>query len=158
MCNDDILPLQATSVKRCPSPGGDIVQERGKPSRKMPLRASFQKVSKTSHKTSAGTRPEAQKWQWQCSRRHINAPHPPSPSFPLPPHTLKGFSDETSDHVNTINISEALTLLREKLDDPDRGTGLAAKDAANPVLSKTIEYLEAFSRYKDLDTVKQLRK
>ncbi|CAO1636945.1 unnamed protein product [Parajaminaea phylloscopi] len=69
----------------------------------------------------------------------------------------EGFSDETSDHVNTINISEALTLLREKLDDPDRASGAAAKDAANPVLSKTIEYLETFSRYKDLDTVKQLR-
>lgn len=59
--------------------------------------------------------------------------------------------------MNTINISEALTLLREKLDDPDRPTGAAAKDSANSVLQKTMEYLETFSRYKDLDTVRQLR-
>lgn len=69
-----------------------------------------------------------------------------------------GFSDEASDSVNTINISEALTLLREKLDDPDRPSGAAAKDSANPVLQKTMQYLETFSRYKELDTVKQLRR
>lgn len=59
--------------------------------------------------------------------------------------------------MNTISISEALTLLREKLDDPDRPSGAAAKDGANPVLQKTMEYLDTFSRYKDLDTVRQLR-
>lgn len=68
-----------------------------------------------------------------------------------------GFTDEKSGDVNTINISEALTLLREKLDDPDRPSGAAAKDGANSVLQKTMEYLETFSRYKDLDTVRQLR-
>lgn len=69
----------------------------------------------------------------------------------------EGFSDEMSEQVNTINVSEALTLLRGKLDDPDRPSGSAAKDGANPVLQKTMEYLETFSRYKDLDTVRQLR-
>lgn len=70
---------------------------------------------------------------------------------------LLGFSEEGGDEVNTISISEALTLLREKLDDPDRPSGAAAKDGANPVLQKTMEYLDTFSRYKDLDTVRQLR-
>lgn len=78
----------------------------------------------------------------------------PSPSSLL---LIAGFSEEGGDEVNTISISEALTLLREKLDDPDRPSGAAAKDGANPVLQKTMEYLDTFSRYKDLDTVRQLR-
>lgn len=73
------------------------------------------------------------------------------------PSLLAGFSEEGGDEVNTISISEALTLLREKLDDPDRPSGAAAKDGANSVLQKTMEYLDTFSRYKDLDTVRQLR-